>query len=298
MKILITGSEGNIGKKLTNFLIEMGHDIYCVDIRQKYNDNYILCDITNPVELNGVFNKFKPDVVYHLAAVVSRVTSEKSPSICINTNISGTQNIIELCKQYNSKLIYFSTSEIYGDIGGVLTEDRQDIKPNNLYGLSKYLGEKLVEYHVENYGLKSIIVRPFMIYDEDETMGSHRSAMIRFAENLIIGNKITVHKNSKRSWMHISDTVKILEKLIYVDDFNIVNIGNPDIIDTHILAKKMCEYLNLKYDNLVIEEELPSKMTLIKHLDVTKQTKLTNCKCEVSVDDGIIKVIETMKKRI
>ena len=74
--------------------------------------------------------------------MVSRITCEKSAVETISSNLLGLTNIIEVCKLYNSKLIYFSTSEIYGNIGGLLSEDRADINPNNRYGLTKLLGEK------------------------------------------------------------------------------------------------------------------------------------------------------------
>ena len=200
----------------------------------------------------------------------------------------GLNNVIQACKAFNAKLIYFSTSEVYGNIGGYLSEDRH-CKPNNLYGLTKYLGEKLVQYELIN-GLKAVIVRPFMFYDEDETRGEHRSAMIRFAENLTKRNKITVHKNSKRSWMHISDAVRVLEKTIYLD-FNIINIGSNDIILTDDLARKMCVILGLKYDNHVIELPLPDKMTLEKYPDIRKQTELTGIIPEVTIEDGMRRVL-------
>ncbi len=298
MRILVTGSEGNIGGRLIPYLKEHGHDVFCIDIKQKYADDYTLCDVTNPMDVIDVFNRFKPDVVYHLAAMVSRITCERSPSLCVTTNITGTNNIVQLCKNYKSKIIYFSTSEIYGNIGGVLSEDRTDVNPNNIYGLTKYLGEKIVEYEVRNNGLKAIIVRPFMFYDEYESMGENRSAMIRFAESLVRGRKITVHIGSYRSWMHISDAIIILEKLAHVNDFNIVNIGYPEVIPTEFLALKMCDYVGLKYKNHVIEEQLPDKMTLDKFPDLKKQYDLTGHVCLVDIDSGIKRVIDTVKKRI
>lgn len=298
MKILVTGSEGNIGNRLVPYLKEMGHDVYCVDIKQKFDENYILSDITNPIDLINVFNNFKPDVVYHMAAMVSRITCEKSPSLCVTTNISGTNNVIQMCKSFNSKIIYFSTSEIYGNIGGMLSEERIDVCPNNLYGLTKYLGEKLIEYEVRNNKLGAIIVRPFMFYDENESMGVHRSAMIRFAENLIRGNKIVVHRGSERSWTHISDAIIILEKLSYVNEFNVVNIGSSDVIKMETLAQKMCNCLNLNYNDYVIENELPDKMTLTKYPNLKNQYDLTGYVPIVDIDMGIKRIIEATKKRI
>ncbi len=296
MKILIIGSAGNIGSKLVPFLKSLGHEVYECDIKQDHRKNYTVIDIVSPTDLFGVFKKFAPDVVFNLAAMVSRVTCESSPELTISTNVSGLNNVIQLCKYFNSKLISFSTSEVYGNIGGVLREDRE-LKPNNIYGLSKMLGEELVKYEVKN-GLKAIIVRPFMFYDEDETLGAHRSAMIRFAESLIKKQKITVHKDSGRSWLHIRDGVKILEKLIHIEGFTIVNIAHPKVVDTDWIAYKMCDILGLRYTDHVIETELPGKMTLMKYPDITRQSKLTGIIPEIDIEEGIILVLNKVKQRL
>lgn len=300
MKILVTGSEGNIGKKLVSHLIKSGYDIYCCDIIQKHFNNYIIGNICNPSDLIKIFYSFRPEVTINLAAMVSRVTCERSPTIAVDVNISGTNNILELCKVFNCKLIHFSTSEIYGNISGVHSENREDCSPNNMYGISKYLGEKIIQYQAKECFLNALIVRPFMIYDEDESIGNHRSAIIRFAESLCKKEKIEVHLNSKRGWLHISDAIFIIEKLLKTDNgFEIINIGSDEIVEIKSIAKTMCYKLSLNYNDYVIEKELPNKMTLNKIPDLTKQWRVLGIKTlKVDINSGIDLVIEKMKKRI
>jgi nucleoside-diphosphate-sugar epimerase len=297
MKILVTGSEGNIGSKLVPYLKSKGHQIHRCDIVEKFEDDYTLGNINTLGDFYTAFHRFHPDAVYHLAAMVSRMTCEDSPGMTIETNLYGLYNVIALCREFGSRLIYFSTSEVYGPIGGLLSEDRTDWAPNNLYGLTKFLGEKLVQYEVSK-GLDTIIVRPVMFYDEDETLGNHRSAMIRFAENLIRGNRITVHKSAQRSWMHISDAIEILERLLYVKRFHIVNIGSDRIVSMSDLARMMCDYLGLNYSDMVNETELPDRMTLVKIPDIRRQIELTNYVNKISLEEGIKLVINKVKSRI
>jgi len=89
MRILVTGSKGNIGVELVKYLQNKGHDVLCIDILQKYRENYILCDILNLIDAEKDIQDFKPEVVYHLAAMVSRVTCEKSISMASSVNITG-----------------------------------------------------------------------------------------------------------------------------------------------------------------------------------------------------------------
>lgn len=290
MKILVIGSEGNIGSKLVPYLKSCGHAVFCCDQNQGFRPGYSVVNILHSGDLASLFINFRPDVVYHLAAMVSRVTCENSPCLAVDTNLSGLNNVIQLCKTFNSKLIYFSTSEVYGNIGGVLSEDRE-CKPNNTYGLTKYLGENLVTYYLKD----TVIVRPFMFYDEDETRGDHRSAMIRFCYHLSRKEKITVHKGSKRSWMHISDGVRALEKLIHLKGFQLLNIGSDELINTETLAEKICNLYGLKYQDYVIELPLPKRMTLEKIPDIRKQIELTGIKPLIDINTGILLVTNKIK---
>jgi len=289
-RILVIGSEGNIGSKLVPYLRQSGHEVYRADQIQNYSDDYSVVNIMSTIDLVRVFEEFEPEVVYLLAAMVSRVTCEDSPGMTIDTNLSGLNNVIQLCKLYNSRLVYFSTSEVYGNIGGKLNEDRE-CKPNNIYGMTKYIGEQLVKYFLHD----AIIVRPFMFYDEDETRGDHRSAMIRFCYHLLRKEKITVHKGSRRSWMHISDAVKVMEKLLYTEGPQVVNIGHNELIRTEALARMICAKLKMNYQDYVIEEPLPDKMTLDKQPDISRQVQLTGVIPTVDIKTGIDKVLSKLK---
>ena len=163
-KALVIGSAGNIGKPLVRYLKELDYEVREVDIKPGWRENYYVADITKPADLIEPFS-FNPDYVFHLAAMVSRVTCEQSGSMCIDTNLYGTQNVIELTKKCNAKLINFSTSEVYGPDVEVMDEDEK-AHPNNRYGLSKWLAEQLVEYEVHQHGLDAVTLRPFMMYDE------------------------------------------------------------------------------------------------------------------------------------
>lgn len=296
MKILVTGSEGNIGSQLVPYLQKCNHDVLCLDIVQRYRSDYILCNILNLIDAEAQIQKFKPDIIFHLAAMVSRVACEKSISTTINVNVAGTANIIQLCKRLNSKLINFSTSEIYGNQTILLKEDITPL-PNNIYGISKYMAEQLVEYEAKENHLEYINLRPFMIYSENEPMGENRSAMIRFAENILKNKPIIVHKGAKRSWLHISDAINMMEKLIYIDKNLTINLGNSSVTDIDFLAKSMCIYANKSLD-LIHYEELPNRMTLSKIACFDKQNEYLKYTPKICQETGLKLVIDSAKKRL
>lgn len=298
MKTLVIGSEGNIGLKLTQYLRKCGHEVLRCDIVQHRSSDYAQTDVVSMLDLYEAAVQFKPDVVYHLAAMVSRVTCEAAPHLAVDTNLSGTNNVAQLCKRLGAKMINFSTSEIYGNIGGLLSEDRPDVAPNNRYGLTKYLAEKIVEYEAKSHNLKAITIRPFMYYDEDETLGDHRSAMIRFAEGLLNGKKITVHKNSKRAWLHMGDAVVALEKLIYVNEYCVLNIGHPSVVETEYIAKYMCDKIGVDFNKMVDLVELPERMTLVKIPDLSKQKQILGFEPTISIEEGMDRVLNRVRSRL
>lgn len=296
-RILVTGSEGNIGKILVPYLQKCGHEVICLDIVQKYRDNYILCNILNLCDAQSELNEFKPQVVFHMAAMVSRITSEKSPHMAVNTNITGTSAIISLCLKHNARLINFSTSEVYGNNLEFLDETETP-QPNNIYGLTKLISEQICNYYKKYKKLDAVNVRPFMLYDENENFGENRSAMIRFTENIIKGIPITVHQNTIRSWLHMDDAVIMFEKLIEIPQIiDAINIGNPAFDKIETLAKMICKYTG-QPENLINISELPKQMTLSKKSNFTIQNKYINHKPKISLDEGVRRVIKVVKNKI
>jgi len=293
---LVIGSKGNVGKKLVEKLMQKKYKVIESDIVPGWSKNYYMADINNPLDLVAAFDN-KPSVVFLLSAMVSRVTCEQAKSLTINTNLAGMNNVVQLCKKFRSKLVFFSTSEIYGPGLLKMHEDEKFPNPNNFYGLSKLLGEKIIQYEVKYFGLKAIILRPFMIYDEDEVVGEHRSAMIRFASNLYKNKSIEVHKNSSRGWLHISDAVEIIERSCRLKNFEIINIGNPDNVKTIDLAKQICKILKKPLNKIIIKK-LPKRMTLSKAPSLQKQYKLLNYKPKINYQKGIRMVCQKIIRQI
>ena len=293
-KALVTGAAGNIGKPLVKYLREKNYEVREVDIKPAWRENYYVADITKPADLIAPFD-FEPDYVFHLAAMVSRVTCEQSGSMCIDTNLYGTQNIIEFTKRCHGKLINFSTSEVYGPDVEIMDEN-ESVNPNNRYGLSKLLAEQLVEYEVKQHNLDAVTIRPFMMYDENEDLGDHRSALIRFVYNLYHGLPIEVHKGSIRGWLHVSDAVRAIEAATQVKEYEVINIGNPHIHTIEELAMLVCEELGAD-KSLIHYTELPSRMTLIKKPSLEKQRKLLGIETKVQLEEGVKRVCEMIAKR-
>ena len=291
---LVIGSEGNIGKPLVKALRERDIAVTEIDIRPAWRDDFHVGDINHPLDLLPAFDA-EPDVVFLLSAMVSRVTCEQASSLAIATNLGGINNIIQLTKRAGAHLVYFSTSEVYGPKSDVMDEASSNPRPNNRYGLSTLLGESLVEYEVEHGGLTAVSLRPFMIYDEDEDLGDHRSAMIRFAYNLAHGLPIEVHEGSARGWLHASDAVRAIIAAASVKNYSVINIGHPDIVPIRDLAEMVRLELSASPD-LINVTKLPGQMTLVKRPSLDRMADLLGVVPSIKLHEGVTRVCDRMRQ--
>jgi nucleoside-diphosphate-sugar epimerase len=295
-KALVIGSEGNIGAPLVRHLREAGYEVLESDIRPAWRDGYVMADINHPIDLLPAFD-WGPDVVFLLSATVSRVTCEQASSLAVATNLAGINNVLQLTKRVGATIVFFSTSEVYGPHCDPMDENDSDLLPNNRYGLSKLLGEQLVEYEARTYGLRAVCLRPFMIYDENEEIGDHRSAMIRFASELTQRRPIQVHRGSARSWLHISDAVRAIRAAAMVKEYTIINVGHPDVVPIEELATRISAEIGSP-ESLVEITDLPARMTLVKRPTLVRQRELLGIEPTVSLDEGVKLVCSRVRERL
>jgi nucleoside-diphosphate-sugar epimerase len=288
MKALVIGSEGNIGTPLTSYLRSVGYEVLGVDRRPGWREDYLTADITQPLDLLPAFD-WEPDVVFMVAATVGRMVCEQAGSLSVATNVAGVNNVLQLCKRVNARCVFFSSSEVYGPHCDPMDEERSVPQPNNRYALTKWLGEQLVEYEVRSSGLRAVTLRPCMVYDENETVGEHRSAMIRFVSNLARGRPIEVHRGSARSWLHVLDAVRAIEAAGRVQQYSVIDLGHPEVVAMADLAEMIRAELKASSE-LVVTTELPPKMTLIKRPTLERQRTLLGFEPAIGIVEGVRRI--------
>jgi nucleoside-diphosphate-sugar epimerase len=296
MRALVIGSEGNIGSPLVDHLRAKGHDVLESDIRPAWRPNYLMADINHPDDLLPAFD-WRPDVVFLLSAMVSRVTCEQAASLAIATNLAGINNVLQLCRRVDAMTVFFSTSEVYGPECDPMDEAASNPRPNNRYGLSKLIGEQLVEYEVRTNGLRAVTLRPFMMYDENEDFGSHRSAMIRFASNLAAGRPIEIHRGTARSWLHVSDALRAVEAAAAVREYAVINVGHPDVVPIERLAELVRAELNAPPDLVVVKDQ-PARMTPVKRPLLERQRTVLGIEPEIALIEGVRLVCRRVRERV
>jgi len=211
MKICILGGSGQLGYELSKDLEMLNLDI--VSLRKKD------LDITNLSDCYEVLSNIKPDIIIHAAAYTDIDGCEKNPELAYSINTTGTENITKIAREIGAKLIYISTDHVFdGTKGSSYNED--DIpNPINIYGISKYKGELIVQDNLEKY----FIVRTSSIF-------GHRSKnLIRAITNLTNNNTIlNIICDQKRSHTYSSDLSEALAKLLYSEEYGIYHLVNEE----------------------------------------------------------------------
>ena len=143
MKILITGSKGQLGHDLMNELEKRGIEYIGVDVEEM--------DITDADACRRVITEAAPDAVIHCAAYTAVDAAEDNVELCRKINAEGTKNIAEVCKDLDIKMMYISTDYVFNGEGTRPWEPDDHREPLNIYGLTKYEGEVYIERLVKKF---------------------------------------------------------------------------------------------------------------------------------------------------
>ena len=252
MQILITGAAGFIGFNLSKYLLENSKfKIFGVDNFNTYyskslkkdrikelkkfrNFRFEKIDITNKKKLDIFFKKKKISLIINLAAQAGVRYSLIKPTEYVDNNVLGFYNIISAANKYKVKrIIYASSSSVYGDSVIFPLSEKQKIKPKNIYALSKKINEEMADVFSEQFKIYFVGLRFFTVYGE---WGRPDMFMMKYLESSFNSSKkfyLNNFGNHIRDFTYIDDVCEIIKRLIlsknkkkYHQFFNICS-NNP-----------------------------------------------------------------------
>lgn len=279
MKILITGSAGFLGTHLTEELESHGYEIIGWD--RSNGDRY---ELANPGAFRAGLREHRPDMVIHLAARVGRLHGEDDLIDTIHSNATVTALVAQACGDEDIRLVYASTSEIYGDCGNTMAFEAMTPRlPHNAYGLSKRHGEE----YCHLYAPKGLIILRFsMPYGPGLPWGYSRAAIINFLYQAHDRLPIPVHTGSERSWCYVGDTVRGVRMILESGQIGAWNVGRDDNpLPLTTVARIACEMTGAPTD-LIEEIPGPPRQTIVKRL-ATEKLRSLGWSPEVEIREGM-----------
>ena len=314
MKVLITGGAGFIGSHLTDALVQRGDQVIVLDdlsTGRKENLEWALA--TGQVEFveGSVLDEglvrgcmMASDLCLHLASAVGVKLIVDRPVDTLLRNIRGNDTVISAAASLERKLLFTSTSEVYGKNNGMaLDEDSNRImgspfKSRWSYSTAKAFGEALANgYHLES-GAQNIVVRLFNTVGPRQT-GRYGMVVPSFVRQALRGEDLTVYGdgNQSRCFAHVQDTIRALLELLECDEAvgQVFNVGSSTAISIYELAEKVIERAGssseirlVPYEEAYEEgfEELGRRKP-----DTTRLRSLTGWMPARTVDDAIDDVL-------
>lgn len=297
--ILVTGALGTIGRHLVKGLRDRGHDVWLLDLRHYHDDRYLRCDVSSYNQLERVFTKHEFDYVYHLAAEFGRWNGEDFYDTLWRSNVIGTKNIIRWQERMGFKMIFASSSEVYGDYEGVMSEDVMDkveIKQLNDYAMTKWVSEMQIINSAAMFDTQTVRVRFFNTYGPGEFYSRYRSVNCLFCYRAIHGIPYTVYRGHKRTSTYVSDAVFALSNI--VENFKpseVYNIGGGDFHDIETLSGYVIQAAGAD-PALVSFKEAEPFTTKMKRIDNDKAKRDLGFKITVSLEEGVQRTVDWMRK--
>lgn len=308
LRVLVTGGAGFLGSNLCDELINQGHQVTCLD-------NLITGRIRNIEQLmnNNNFKFIQEDVcsfktneeydwIFHMASPASPIHYQKNSLLTLDSNTIGTKNMLELARKCSARMVYASTSEVYGDAKVVPSPETywgnvNSYGPRSCYDEAKRCGEAYCYEYFNKDKVDIRIVRIFNTYGPRLAVNDGR-VVGSFIMQCLENKPITIFGEGRqtRSFCYVSDLIKGLMLLMQKDNLSgeVINLGNPNemsLAEFAIVVKRIT-----KSNSEIIFKKLPKDDPQRRKPDITKAREILGWKPETDLNDGLTKTIEYFKR--
>ncbi len=300
--VLVTGGAGFLGSWICDLLVLQGARVVCLDnlssgLRsnisyhlEDYNFHFIEHDISSPISIDEPI-----DLVIHMASRASPFEFERYPIEILKANTLGLMVSLNVAREHRSKLLYTSTSEIYGNPHVVPTPESYNgnvnpLGPRGCYDEAKRCGEAFVVAYRKQYGLDARIARIFNTYGPRIRFdGIYARALPRFIDQAMNGLPITVFGDGTqtRSFTYVTDQIEGLLRLAALDEARdaVVNLGND--IETTINDMVQLVLAATGSNSEITYHPLPNDDPLRRRPDINQARELLGWSPKIGLREGI-----------
>lgn len=272
MKVLVTGSEGFIGRHLQKYLRGAGHHVLTRDLPE--------WDITQALPVPDVL-----DAVIHLAAVASPAVCDKDPALAFRVNVQGTHNVLKLAVAAGAKrFVLASSAHVYNISPKYLpTDERAPLAPFDTYTTTKILSEQLCNLFWENYGLSYAAIRLFNGYGPGQQPGYFVPDKIQQAR---AGNfNLRGHQVSK-DWVYIDDVVRAYVLAVESQFVGAINVGTGVEGSLEAIGKQIAKAFGV---SMTLQ---PSGPPTRMCADYCRAQRVLGWRPEITLEEGLERTIK------
>ena len=307
MNVLLTGCAGFIGWHVYWLLLQQGHNVVCVDnlntaydvrlkewrlsqLKSEPNFVFFQTDVTSREALDHLFEQSRFEGVINLAARAGVRQSLQDPWAYYETNVTGTLNLLELCREHGvKKFILASTSSVYGEEKRPFREDASTDRPLSPYAASKKAAEALCYTYHHLYGLDTTVLRYFTVYGP---AGRPDMSIFRFIRWIAGGEPLVLYGDGsqERDFTYVEDvgrgTVLALKPL----GFEVINLGS----DRPVALRNVIGLLEEQLGRKAQLECRPSHPTDVPATwaDISKARHLLEWEPEVGLEEGLSRTVQ------
>jgi nucleoside-diphosphate-sugar epimerase len=301
MKILLTGADGFIGRKLCCEL-KMQHEVTALGMHARAvgdSIDYRTLDVTDGTAVDALFSSNKFNVVIHLAAVTFHDDIMKKKRFSLGTSLRGTENVIIAFNKYCSgaRFIYTSTGKVYGGREKQPINELTPLRPTNVLGRTKRMTEELIEYYSEdNVSNHFIILRMFNIYGYGQRptfVIPHIIEQLKAGDTLNLGNL-----NDARDYLNIDDLARCFMSLIEKNKatqknrIETYNIGSGEAHTVSDILEYIRETTRRKLLVHIDTVKLRNDETSIEYADISKISATTGWHPQITLESGIKEILK------
>lgn len=308
MRSFVTGALGTLGIPLTEALRLNGDTVLGFDIRHGAALDVVRGDVAEHRQLMRAIESFRPDVIFHFAGEFGRVNGLEFYEQMWRTNVLGTRNVLEARAALRCNLVFASSSEAYGDLGGLdavdgvseaVLEERIP-KHHNEYALSKYTNERqigIARREKQDNGVLTS-VRICNTYGPGEHFSRYRSVVCQFLHRMLADQPLTVYRSCKRSFLYVDDLIRTLVKLSERQPVREMlpayNISGQPLITMADLAER-CQALIPESKSTVTYKNTESSNVPVKFLSAQNAAIHLDHAQKVDLDEGLRRTLAWMR---
>ncbi|MEK4873831.1 NAD-dependent epimerase/dehydratase family protein [Bacillus smithii] len=294
MKAVVTGGAGFIGSHLVEELLLQGAKVHVLDnlvSGQLKNVHPLAVMHIEDIRSQGakqIIMREKPDVVFHLAAQADVGQSIREPKYDADMNINGTINILEACREASvKKVIFASTSGVYGNLQKDLISEKDLTMPISYYGLSKLTAESYIRLFHQLYGLSYTILRYGNVYGPRQSAKGEGGVIAIFLDRIKKGMPLMIHGDGEqtRDFVYVKDIVRANIAAVEKGDQETIQVSTGKSISINHLVKMLTQIYGSPIETIYTHARTGD----IKHscLDNKKARQLLQWNPQVDIFNGL-----------